>query len=87
MVKECIVKINNDVVTVVTYGDIDVQFPSIHKDAKTLFVDCENGRYTIVDKDYKPNDATVEKKSTKKKTTNKEIAKKLEIMTEDNEDA
>lgn len=87
MVKECIVKINNDVVTVVTYGDIDVQFPSIHKDAKTLFVDCENGRYTIVDKDYKPNDATVEKKSTKKKTTNKEIAKKLEVMTEDNEDA
>lgn len=87
MVKECIVKINNDVVTVVTYGDIDVQFPSIHKDAKTLFVDYENGRYTIVDKDYKPNDATVEKKSTKKKTTNKEIAKKSEVMTEDNEDA
>lgn len=87
MVKECIVKINNDVVTVVTYGDIDVQFPSIHKDAKTLFIDYENGRYTIVDKDYKPNDATVEKKSTKKKTTNKEIAKKSEVMTEDNEDA
>lgn len=87
MVKECIVKINNDVVTVVAYGDIDVQFPAIHKDAKTLFVDCENGRYTIVDNDYKPNSATVENKSTKKKTTNKEIAKKLEVTTEDNEDA
>ena len=87
MVKECIVKLNNDVVTVVAYGDVDVQLPAIHREAKTLFVSCENGKYTVVDKDYKPKDVAVEKKNTKKKTTNKEIAKELEITEEDNENA
>lgn len=87
MVKECIVKLNNEVVTVVAYGDIDVQLPAIHREAKTLFVNCENGKYTVVDKDYKPKCATAEKKSTKKKTTNEEIAKKLEVSEEDNKDA
>ena len=87
MVKECIVKLNNDVVTVVAYGDIDVQLPAIHREAKTLSVNCEDGKYTIVDKDYKPKGAAVEKKSTKKKTTNEEIAKDLEVIEEDNENA
>lgn len=87
MVKECIVKFNNDVVTVVAYGDIDVQLPAIHKEAKTLFVNCEDGKYTVVDKHYKPKSAAVEKKSAKKKTTNEEIAKDLEVTEEDNENA
>lgn len=87
MVKECIVKLNNDVVTVVAYGDIDVQLPAIHREAKTLFVNCEDGKYTVVDKDYKPKGAVAEKKSTKKKTTNEEIAKDLEVTEEDNENA
>lgn len=88
MIKECIVKLNNEVVTVVAYGDIDVQLPAIHREAKTLFVNCEDGKYTVVDKDYKPKSATVsEKKSTKKKTTNEEIVKEVETTIEDNEDA
>lgn len=87
MVKECIVKLNNEVVTVVAYGDVNVQLPAIHREAKTIFVDCENGKYTVVDKDYKPKGAAVEKKSTKKKTTNEEIAKELEVTEEDNENA
>lgn len=87
MVKECIVKLNNEAVTVVAYGDIDVQLPAIHKEAKTLFVNCENGKYTVVDKDYKPGGAMAKKKSTKKKTTNEEIAKELEVTEEDNDNA
>lgn len=87
MVKECIVKLNNEVVTVVAYGDVDVQLPAIHKEAKTLFVNCEDGKYTVVDKDYQPNGAAVKKKRSKKKTTNEEIAKNLEVTEEDNENA
>ena len=88
MIRECIVKLNNEVVTVAKYGDIDVQLPAIHRNAKTIFVNYENGRYSVVDKDYKPKSATVsEKKSTKKKTTNEEIVKEVETTIEDNEDA
>ena len=73
MVKECTIKLNNDAATVATYDDVDVQFPSIHKDAKTVFVNYEDGKYTIVDKDYKPaNDG----KQKKKKTTKKDGADK-----------
>lgn len=68
MVKECTIKLNNDAVTVVTYDGVDVQFPSIHKDAKTVFVNYEDGKYTIVDKEYNPaNDGKPKKKKTTKK--------------------
>lgn len=85
MVKECIVKLNNDAVTVVAYGDIEVQLPAIHKEAKTLFVNYENDKYAVVDKDYKPTGVAAEKKNVKKKTANKEIAKDSDITVEDNE--
>ena len=49
MVKECRVILNNDVLTVVRFDDIDIQFPSIGKDVETVFVKHENDRYTIVD--------------------------------------
>lgn len=71
MVKECIVKLNNDAVTVATYDGIDVQFPSIRKDVKSVFVNYEDGKYTIVEKDYKPQS---EKKQKGKKKTTKEDA-------------
>lgn len=87
MVKECIVKLNNDVVTVIAYGDVDVQLPAIHREAKTLFVNYEDGKYTVVDRDYKPKGVSVEKKNAKKKTTNEEIANDLEAAVEDNENA
>ena len=45
MVKECLVKINNEAITVVRYGDTDIQFPSIHKDVNTVFVAYEGGKY------------------------------------------
>ena len=49
MVKECPILINNTAVTVVKYGDVEVQFPAINKNAKTIFVDYVEGKYTIVD--------------------------------------
>ena len=50
MIKECPILLNNEVVTVVRYDKKDIQFPAIKKDAKTVFVKDDGGRYTIVDK-------------------------------------
>lgn len=70
MIKECSVLLNNEAVTVVKYDDdITIQFPSINRKAKTVFVKYEDGEYSIVDKDYKESAAKPKKKSTKKKTT------------------
>lgn len=50
MAKECPVIINNDCVTVVRYDGIDIQFPSVGKDAKSVFVTKHsNGSYHITD--------------------------------------
>ena len=70
MIKECPVILNNEAVTVVRYDDITIQFPSIKHDAKKVFVNYENDKYTIVDKmpDEKPK-TTAKKRTTKKKTT------------------
>ena len=48
MIKECQVILNNESVSVVKFGDTEVQLPPIGKDVKTLKVECENGRYSIV---------------------------------------
>lgn len=50
MVKECHVIINNECVTVVRYDGIDIQLPSIGKDAKSvLIIKHVNGSYQIAD--------------------------------------
>lgn len=88
MIKECIVTLNNDAVTVVKYGDVDVQLPAIHREAKSIFVNYENGKYFVVDKDYKSKCApATETKGAKKKTTIDEIAKEVEDTDRDNVDA
>ena len=67
MIKECEVKSNNDYCTVVKYGDIYVQLPSIKRDTNTVFVKYENDRYIVVDK---PEEAHPKKrKIAAKKTT------------------
>jgi hypothetical protein len=50
MTKECKVTLNNEAVTVVQFDGIEVQFPSIRKNDKTVFVKYEDGNYSIVDK-------------------------------------
>lgn len=49
MIKECKVLLNNSAVTVVRFGDRDVQLPPIGRKANTVFVRFENGRYGIAD--------------------------------------
>lgn len=49
MVKQCNVVLNNDLVTVVRFGEKNVQLPAIGKDAKAIHVAYENGRYFVVD--------------------------------------
>lgn len=69
MVKECPVTINNDAVTVAKFGETSIQFPSIHRESKTVFVSYENGKYKIIDKPAdEPKTATPVAKQ-KKKTT------------------
>lgn len=84
MVKECLVMLNNEVVTVARYGNTDIQFPSIHRDAKTVFVNCEDGKYSIVDKNYKSKSAekSNRRKSTEKKTTIEENVKDIQVETD-----
>ena len=80
MIKECPVIINNDSVTVAVYDDIKIQFPSIHRDAKTVFISYENDRYKIVDNPAKePKPATPVAKPKKKTTKSVKKTEKSEI--------
>lgn len=84
MVKECLVTLNNEAVTVVKFDNIDIQFPSIHKNEETVFVKVEDGKYSIVDKpdEVIDTETKIEKPATKtgtkkrnKKTTNENADK------------
>lgn len=80
MIKECPVIINNDCVTVAVYNDIKIQFPSIHRDAKTVFVSYESDRYKIVDNPAEePKPATPVAKPKKKTTKSVKKTEKSEI--------
>ncbi len=82
MVKECLVILNNEAVTVVRFDGKDIQFPSIHKDTKTVFVKYENGKYSIVDeKDAMLDIAQPKKKKATKKTTIEENVMNTEEVT------
>ena len=47
-IKACKVLINNAAVTVVDFDGIQVQLPAIGEDAKTVWVECDDGKYTMV---------------------------------------
>ena len=69
MIKECLVTLNNEVITVVKYDNKYIQFPSIQKDVKKIFVDYTNGKYTIVKEKCKTDDVyKARKKNNIKKT-------------------
>ena len=91
MVKECLVILNNEAVTVVKYDETNIQFPSIKKDAKKVFVNYENGKYSIVDGKYKAENISKPKKKNNivKKTTIEEIERNvdnnIEVVSEDKE--
>lgn len=73
MVKECRVLFTNKAVTVVKYGNDEIQFPSVAENLKSVFVKLENGKYFIVDKP-EPEEAPEKniRKAIRKKTTSKE---------------
>ena len=71
MTKECTVLLNNSAVTVVKFGDVEVQLPSIQRDAKKVFVKFENDRYAVVDKLDEPEIQT--KKKSKKTIVENDI--------------
>jgi hypothetical protein len=61
MVKECRVILNNDCVTVVVVDGVEVQFPSIRRNAKTVYVKSDSGKYSIVDELTESNNTAEEK--------------------------
>lgn len=71
MTKECKVILNNSAVTVVKFGEIEVQLPPIQRDAKNVFVKFENDRYAVVDKLDEPEVQT--KKKSKKTIVENDI--------------
>ena len=71
MIKECAVLLNNSAVTVVKFGEVEVQLPSIQRDAKKVFVKFENDRYAVVDKLDEPEVQT--KKKSKKTIVENDI--------------
>lgn len=84
MIKECKVISNNDAVTVVRFGDTDVQLPSIAKDAKTVNVEYNDGKYSVVGHAEKTESEVIEESETTKplkidvKRHKKTIKKKLD---------
>lgn len=83
MVQDCKVILNNDLVTVARFNNIDIQFPSIHKAADSVRVLYKDGKYTIVDPDYQE---VIKKNKKSKKTTNLEIIEQNETQDEQLED-
>ena len=53
MVLKCPILLNNEAVTVVDFNGAEVQFPSIHQSLLSISVLYKDGKYTIVDDDYK----------------------------------
>lgn len=80
MIKDCIVKLNNDAVTVVAFGDVDIQFPSIHRDAKRVYVSFANGKYNIVPDEYIEHEKVNMKTRRRAKKTTIEEAENTELV-------
>ena len=86
MIKECPILINNAIATVVKYDNIEIQFPKVQENTKTVFVKFDNGKYTIVNsQEYQKEIAkemankTADKKETKK-TTKKGSSPKEDVI-------
>lgn len=86
MVKNCRVLINNEAVTVIEYDGVLVQIPAINREAKNVNVILQNGRYIVVNDDYKEPVTDVAeklKKKANKKTTIDESANEALNVTDE----
>lgn len=80
MIKNCNVLINNEAVTVIDYDGIQVQIPSIHKEAKSVKIVAKNGTYTVVDDNYiEPEVESVQETATQSKSKKKTVTKKTTL--------
>lgn len=90
MVQKCRVLLNNRAVTVIRFGETEVQLPSISRDAEYVNVQYADGRYTVVPDDYKEEpieekQVPVKKKKAEKKTTKEEVETEAIEPLEENE--
>lgn len=82
MIRECPVFINNEFVTVVRFGEENVQLPAINREAEFIKVSCEDGHYAIVEEATESIvEESVEQPQKKKKTTKQ---KNVEMATDEN---
>lgn len=82
MLKVCNVILNNEAVTVIREGGYDVQIPAIHREAKTVKVLIEQGKYIVVPDSYEEQDDIMIEKNEKKynkKTTEKNVKEKSKV--------
>ena len=87
--KDCRVLINNEAVTVIDYDGKKVQLPSIHREAKTVKVISQNGKYTVVDENYKETikqeiPEFSKRKTIKKTTVDEDVTKTEDYIEVDN---
>ena len=73
MIKYCRVLLNNSAVTVVRYGDIDVQLPPIGKHADLVAVKYENGKYEVVNNEENKEEKKKEQPKAKRQVRKKPV--------------
>ena len=77
MTKECLVTLNNELVTVVLFDGKYVQLPAINKDVAKVNVCYENGKYFIVENESKIKNTA---HTQKKKGSQKNISVKTDAV-------
>lgn len=82
MIKQCNVILNNELVTVVRFGETNVQLPAIGKDAKSIYVCYENGKYFVVDESKALFGAEETAAKPRKRASKKTTAKNDETVIE-----
>lgn len=76
MVKECKILKANECLTVVRFGEKDIQLPPIEASASSIFVAYEKGKYFVVNSEYK--DASEQAMRRSKKATIKNVEEPIE---------
>lgn len=51
MIKECKVATDNELNMVILFNGSEIQMPSTKNNDKTVFVKCENNKYSLVDRE------------------------------------
>ena len=80
MILDCKVILNNESVTVIRYGDKNIQIPPIGRKAKTVKVK-DDGKYTVVSDDYtEPENLSVKKQPVPEAAEKKQRARKKKTI-------